>query len=208
MSPTKSITDRLVANASRRDEQANVELAALIVRGQDAGAVREVFDHLANTKLQSDCIKVLYEIAEKSPALVADYAERFVELSQSKNNRIVWGAMTAIDAITGLRSDVVYSHLHLLRSIANAGSVITRDHFVNILITLAPKKADVPPLLAEQFADCPANQLPMYAERAVSYLRQVQAPEFVEILFGRLGEMKTESKKKRVENVIKQLRSK
>lgn len=208
MNPKKSITDKLLANVSRRDEQANVELAALIVREQDGVAVQEVFANLANKKLQSDCIKILYEIAEKSPALVADYAERFVELSASKNNRIAWGAMTAIDAITPLRRDLVYGHLDRLRAIANAGSVITRDHFVNILITLAPKKPDVLGLLVEQFADCPPNQLPMYAERAVSCLSQLQAPEFVEILVARLHEMKTESKKKRVEKVIKKLREK
>lgn len=203
-----TITKQLLANANHRDEQGNVEFAASIVRRKDAEAVVEVFAQLSNKKLQSDCIKILYEIAEQAPALVADYAERFIELTASKNNRVAWGAMTAVDAITSLRSEQVYAQLEQLHSVAEAGSVITRDHFVNILLTLAPLKADVLPLLLEQFADCPPNQLPMYAERAVSVLRQTDATEFVEILTHRAGEMKTEAKRKRLEKIIKQLRGK
>lgn len=200
-----TIADQLRENASRRDERANVELAASLARRQDAQAVADVFAQLADKKLTSDCIKVLYEIARLAPALVADYAERFLELLAHKNNRIIWGAMAALDAITALRVDWVYAQLDRLHAVADAGSVITRDHFVNILITLVPQKHDVFSLLAEQFASCPSNQLPMYAERAAAALRQSDAAEFVEILTSRLGELKTDAKRKRVEKVIKQL---
>ena len=200
-----TITDQLLTNRTFRDEKANIALAKKISGETDAEAVNEVFRNLSNKKLESDCIKILYEIAGRSPALVADYADYFIELLDRKNNRIVWGAMTAIEAICSLKIDLVYSQVEKLQTVVEQGSVITRDHFVNILLILAPAKPDVLLRLFQQLADCPPNQLPMYAERSLSVLNKKNSSEFVEIMIQRLGEMATESKRKRLEKVIKKL---
>lgn len=66
-----TITEQLISNQTRRDEKANVELAEKIVREKDSAAVAEIFANLSNKKLESDCIKILHEIA-------VDYTEYFV----------------------------------------------------------------------------------------------------------------------------------
>lgn len=205
MPPKTSITDQLRANASRRDEQANIEMAESIAKRTDFDAVAEVVANLGDRKLAADCIKILYEIGERKPELVATHAEIFFELLDHKNNRLVWGAMSAIDEIASLRSDLVYSYLDKLREVTEKGTVITRDHYVNILVKLAATKDGIIPLILEQLADAPVNQFPTYAERSAALFRQHDRAEFTAILTRRAPEMNTEAKRKRIAKVLKGL---
>ncbi len=195
----------LGANRARRDEKANVELAARIVAESDRAAVRELAANIGNAKVASDIIKVLYEVAERAPELAAEHVGIFLELLGHKSNRIVWGAMTAVDAVAHLDPGVVFGRLESLREIANSGSVITRDHYVGIVIKLASNGFAVGAEIAEQFESCPSNQLPMYAERGFEAIRKIDAKRFALILGSRIGELKTESRRKRVEKVIQKL---
>lgn len=200
-----SITDQLNANATRRDERANVELAETIAERNDFDAVAEVTANLGDKRLAADCIKILYEVAERKPELVAPHAEIFFELLDHKNNRMVWGAMSAIDQIAALRTDLVYAHLYKLREVTEKGTVITRDHYVNILVKLAAAKDGIIPLIMEQLAGAPVNQFPMYAERAAALFRDRNQDEFAAILARRTPEMNTDAKKKRLAKVLKRL---
>src|SRR5262245_64688094 len=96
-----TVLNKLATAQNRRDEAVNQALAQEIVRGNDGRAVRELVDGLSNKdkNIQSDCIKVLYEVGEKAPNLIAGYRSLFCDLLDSKNNRLVWGAMTALDQI-------------------------------------------------------------------------------------------------------------
>jgi hypothetical protein len=205
MKSRPTITEQMERNASRRDEHANVELAEAIVVRNDADAVAEVVATLGNKKLASDAVKTIYEIAARDPRMVADHAPILIELLESKQNRLVWGAMIALDAIASLRTELIYAHLDGLRAVVQRGSVITRDHFVGILVQLAATKPDVIPLLLDQFATCPPNQLPMYAEKAARLLATAEHAEFVAVLTRRLPEMSTEAKKTRIGKIIKKL---
>ena len=53
---------------------------------KDKKAVQELVDNLNNKSkgIQNDCIKVLYEIGEINPALVADYAKSLFLLLDHK----------------------------------------------------------------------------------------------------------------------------
>ena len=151
--------------------------------------VAEVVKNLANKNpgIQADCIKVLYEIGEKKPELISLYAGEFISLLASKNNRLSWGAMTALDAITLQKPDIIYAALPRLREIEDGGSVITRDHFVNMLdqASSVPKfQEKATDLLIDQLRSAPPYQLPMYAERAFPISRrgeQVAIPESASI---------------------------
>ncbi|MFI5422224.1 MAG: hypothetical protein ACHQ1H_14765, partial [Nitrososphaerales archaeon] len=134
-----SVVDRLATSLKRRDERPNVELAERIVAGNDREAVTELVKNLTNdnSSIQSDCIKVLYEIGEKRPDLIASYTKEFITLLGNKNNRLSWGAMTALDSIVPQNPEEIYGALPQLVKITEKGSVITRDHFVNILIKLS-----------------------------------------------------------------------
>ncbi len=203
-----SIIDTLAISLGRRDEVPNKELAGEIVRRNDRKAVEELIAalHGKDKNIQSDCIKVLYEIAEQKPTLIARHVRTFIELLENKNNRLIWGAMTAIDAVTSDQHAAVYGALATLINAADTGSVITRDHLVNILIKLSSLKQYAKktfPVLITQLKTCPLNQLPMYAERALPAMSGKNTVAFVKVLTSRLDEIEKESGRKRIETVLK-----
>lgn len=205
-----SIISKLSSSLNRKDEVPNQELAQQIIKNNDKKAVKELVENLSgrNSKIQSDCIKVLYEIGEHEATLIAGYDEEFLALLDNKNNRLVWGAMTALDCITSLNPKGIYKNLTKILTAADNGSVITKDHAVNILIKLAANKNftdDSLTLLLDQLKTCATNQLPMYAENATSVITDKYKKDFIQVLTSRLIEIEKESKQKRVRKVIKQL---
>ena len=131
-----SVIPKLSSSLGERDEKANLILAEKISSSNNADALEELIDHLnnRNKNIQSDCIKVLYEIGERKPALIAGHAKEFISLLDNKNNRLQWGAMTALDAITNENKAAIFKALPKIITLSESGSVITRDHAVSILI--------------------------------------------------------------------------
>ncbi len=161
-----------------------------------------------NKDIQNDCIKVLYEIGELKPSLIAEYLNNFVALLNSKNNRLQWGAMAAIDKITLENPKAVYLALSKLILAADNGSVITRDHTVNILIKLCSIKqyaTNAFTLLSEQFLNSPINQLAMYAERTLPIINDNNKAQFIKVLNSRLPDIERDTMRKRIEKVIKKV---
>lgn len=203
-----SVINKLASSLNRRDEVPNQELAKQIASKGDKKAVKELVDNLNNKSkdIQNDCIKVLYEIGEIKPALIAGYAKEFIALLDHKNNRLQWGAMTAINTITLENPKLINGALTKIISTAERGSVITRDYAVNILIKLCSLKQyskNAFSLLNEQILASPVNQLPMYAERAMTIINDNNKKLFVKTLASRLDDIDKESKRKRIERVIK-----
>ena len=203
-----TVLDKLATALNRRDEVPNQELAERIAKAGDKNATRELVDNLAHNdkNIQSDCIKVLYEIGERRPQLVAPYYKEFGRLLESKNNRLVWGAMTALDSIAVNEPKGVYGMLSRVLTVADAGSVITKDHAVGILVKLGSLKQyadNCVPLLMEQLIKSPNNQFPMYAEKSLAVINAKNKKRFEEILMKRVKGLEKESQKKRVMNVLK-----
>jgi hypothetical protein len=205
-----SIIDKLASAQNRRDEVPNQDLAKEIAAESNTAAVEEMVSNLSaqDKNIQSDCIKTLYEIGKLKPELIAPHAEEFLRLLDSKNNRLQWGAMTALGSVAALQPGLLYKALPRLAAIAEAGSVITRDHYVAILTTLLGKEFEVFDLLKEQLSSAPANQLPMYAERTAPLINAKQQPAFIQVLRSRLADFDKESKRKRIEKVLRKLESK
>jgi len=202
-----SVIGKLSTSLGRNDETPNSELALLIAGSEDREAVKELVDNLVNQNkwIQSDCIKVLYEVAEQKPELIAPYNDVFISLLDSKNNRLVWGAMTALDHISNVNPDKIYRYLPRILDAGDKGSVISKDHVVSILVKLAGNREyhhEVSGILLDQLSTCPPNQLPMYAENAFAVLSQDYSDALSELLRARLGQFDKESKRKRVEKVI------
>lgn len=207
-----SVIDQLASSQGKRDEAPNQALAAEIIKTKNKEAVKELLEllHHKSKDIQSDSIKVMYEVAEKAPELVAKHSKELVALLDSKNNRLQWGAMTALDAIAGEDPKTVYASLAKIIAVADKGSVITNDHCVGILITLCGEKAyrkDAFDLLLERLLKSPVNQLPMYAEHALPVIDASTKAAFLKVVSGRLVDMDKESKRKRVEKVIKKLQT-
>lgn len=205
-----SVLSKLASSLDRRDELPNQELAKQIASKNDKKAVQELVDNISNKSkdIQNDCIKVLYEIGEQKPSLVSDYVKEFVALLNHKNNRLQWGGMTALDSIAIENPKAIYSSLAKIVKASDNGSVITKDHCINILIKLCSLKlyADKAfPLLIEQLLLSPTNQLPMYAEKALPVVNEKNKAPFIKALTSRLDDIEKDTKRKRVEKVIVKL---
>jgi hypothetical protein len=205
-----TILNKLASSLGRRDEVPNKQLAEEIAAADNKVAVKELIEQLHGKKkdIQSDCIKVLYEIGERKPALIAPYIKEFIGLLQHKNNRLQWGAMAALDAIATEKPKEMYNSLPQIIAAAELGSVITKDHCVNILVRLGRVRAyndDVSVLLMEQLANSLPNQLPTYAEKAMEVINEKNKTVFIQTLRSRLGEYEGGAKKSRMEKLIKKL---
>jgi hypothetical protein len=206
-----TVLDKLSSRLGRRDEVANQELAIQIVESKDEKEIKELVDNLSNKdkKIRSDCVKVLYEIGEKSPELIAPYHEEFGKLLASDDNRLVWGAVTALDSIALVDPESVYLLLPEIMKAAEGESVIARDHAVGVLTKLATlgaySDACLPHLL-KQLKTCPDNQFPMYVEMSLKAVNDGNKPSLIKAFKGRLKSLKKESQRRRVESVLRKLR--
>jgi hypothetical protein len=208
-----SMLDKLATALNRRDEEPNIAVAKEIVSKNNKAGVKELVENLSNKSkdIQHDCIKALYEVGVLQPSMIAGYLDNFIALLSSKNNRLQWGAMTAISAMAGEFPKEVYAVLTKIVKAADDGSVITRDHCVEILISLCSKKQyadDSFALLLEQIRKSPPNQLPMYAEKSLPVITVKNKTAFIKSLQTRLEDMESETKRKRVEKVIGRLSAK
>ena len=208
MEKSINVLSKIASALNRRDEVPNQELAKIIVTLQNKEAIQELIQNLGHTDkaIQNDCIKVLYEIGMITPDLITDYFDTFLELLDNKNNRLQWGGMIALNTIVHLNADKTYNNLPYIIKSAEKGSVITRDHAVNIIISLAKTKnyeKDAFSLLMEQLLKSPTNQFPMYAERSIPLINENNKRDYLKILNERLPDIEKESKKKRVEKIVK-----
>ncbi|MEM7371754.1 MAG: hypothetical protein AAF587_24270 [Bacteroidota bacterium] len=202
-----AVLEYISSALGRKDEAPNIELASRIVELEDMEAIQELVKQLAGKRaVQHDCIKVLYEIGERQPALIAPYLDEFVALLSSNNNRLQWGGMTALAWICQVNPAGIFFRITNILTAAENGSVITRDQAMNILIRLCAESeygADCFPLLVEQLRSCPTNQLPMYAERSLPVIDSDRQEHFLTALVERLPEVEKESKRRRIEKVLR-----
>lgn len=201
-----SVLDRLASALGRADEEPNIALARDLVATADTGAIAELVAALtgATPALKSDAIKTLYEIGALRPELIAPHADAFLALLDSSSNRLVWGAMTALDAIATVAPGPIKDHLPQIIAAADRGSVIAKDHCMALLVKLAKAgNADIAcPILLHRLADSATNQFPSYAEAIAPVLPPPQRPGFIAILRQRLSVIAQDSKRRRVEKLL------
>jgi len=206
-----SVLGKLASALGRNDEQPNVELAEALAATPDVAAVAELAGALAtgSTAISNDAIKVLYELGERRPELVAPHAKAFLTLLGGKNNRNVWGALQAIEAITVLQPAAVLAELPKIIAAADKGSVIAKDKAVAILVKLAAAGhgGKALPVLLERLEGAAPNQFPMYAEQAQPVIDAAHREAFVRLLETRLNSIEASAKRTRVEKVLRRARA-
>lgn len=204
-----TVLDKLAGALDRRDEQPNVALAEDIVARRDMAAIAELAEvvRAGPARQANDALKVLYEVGARDPALVGGQCPVFIEALKSSNNRKVWGAMTALDAVAERRADALVAELPAIIAAADRGSVIAKDHCNSILVKLARSgHADkAVPILVERLKTAAPNQFPTYAEEIAPVLTPEARPGFLALLRERIGSIVQESKRKRVERVMRKL---
>lgn len=204
------ILEQLASSLGRRDEVPNQELAKKIADANDKKAMAELILNLQNKSrdIQHDCIKVLYEVGELKPKMLAANSSELIALLDSKNNRLQWGAMCALDAITSEAPATIFKALPKIIDAADKGTVITNDHCVGILVKLGAVKEyenKVFPLLRERILKSPVNQFPTYAEKTLPFVNEKNKEIFIQTLEVRFPEIEQESKRKRIEKILKKL---
>ena len=202
--------EKLAFSLGRNDEEPNIELANELVKTKNKKSIKEIVDGLNNPKEQisNDCIKVLYEIASISPELVSEYAESFIQLLKSRNNRLVWGSMTALAKIVFLNPDEIYKNLDIIVKAYEKGSVITVDNSISVFAELikANKKYEkkVFPIIIGHLEKCRPKEVGQHAERAFVCINKNNSQEYKETLLKRQKSL-TEAQKKRVDKLLSKL---
>ncbi len=205
-----SALERIAYFQGRRDEVPNQELARQLVKAEDESGIREIAENLwhKNANVQSDCVKVLYEVGYLKPELIADYAADFVKLLSSKHNRLVWGGMIALSTIAGLKADELYPLREQIIKAMDKGSVITVDGGVMVLAAIASKnetyQQELFPYLLNHLKTCRPKDVPQHAEKTVVAINARNKGAFIAALEKRLEDMST-TQAARIRKVIKQV---
>jgi len=205
-----SVLNKLASLQNRQDDRPNQELAQELVRENNVSGIQEIAANLRNPdqKIQSDCIKVLYEIGYLKPVLIKDYVQDFLKLIHSKNNRLVWGGMIALSTIAELTAPTIFAHLDELLKIIEKGSVITKDSGIKTLALVAGTnhayRTKIFPYLLQHLKQCRPKEIPMHAEFIRSAVDATNKKALVEVLEQR-QEVLTPTQQKRVARLLRQL---
>lgn len=208
-----SVIGKLASSQGHRDDVPNQELAKELVETKDKAAILELVENLdsKDRKVQSDCIKVLYEIGYLEPELLGEYADQFLALLKSKNNRMVWGGVIALSTIADLQADTLFVHRDEIQHAIESGSVITVDRGIKTLSIVASKSpeynADLFPYLLEHLATCRPKDVPAHAESVLVAVNAENKDAFVGVLEVRMPDM-NKSGSKRVGKVIAEAQKK
>jgi len=205
------VLNLLSSSLGRRDEVPNQGLAQKILSINDINAIKELVSllHHPKTAIQNDAIKVLYEIGRGNAKLISPYCNEFIALLKSKNNRMVWGTMTALSVIVNEKHDVIFKNLSSIMQAADLGSVIAKDHAAKVLTTLSQNKKYrniTLPILIDFINTAPENQFPTYAENAMTVIEGDYKKVLLQVLESRIDKMKTPTKIVRAEKLIKKLK--
>jgi hypothetical protein len=203
-----AVLNQIAFFQNRRDELPNQVLAKALVAKQDMVGIREIAANLwhENPNVRSDCLKVLYEIGEQNPALIADYAGDFLRLLNGKNNRLVWGSMTALAAIAPLKADELYKHHADIERVTTEGSVITTDYGIKALAVIAASSAArnkrIFPFLLTHLATCRPKDVPQRAEKIAVAVTARNRDDFLQVLEIRMSDLSA-AQAARLRKVIK-----
>jgi hypothetical protein len=204
-----SVIPRLATSLGRRDEVPNQELARDLAAQKDKAGIREIAENLWNRdkNIQADCIKVLYEVGSIESQLIADYVEDFAKLLRSKNNRLVWGGMTALAEVAKANPDAVFKYLDEIKRAKETGSVITVDNAISTLATVAAANnkynKDIFPYLLKHLLSCRPKEVAQHSEKILQAVSRSNNADFIEALEKRIEDLSGPGLT-RVQKVIRQ----
>lgn len=203
--------EKIAYNLGLNNEEPNIKVAEMICESKNKSDLSEIVEGLKNKNkcIANDCIKVLYEIGEREPELIADYVSDFINLLKSKNNRLVWGGMTALAQIVELKGEEIYNNINIVFYAYENGSVITRDNSITVFAKLAKFNKTYEDVMVKKICDhlntCRPKEVAQHAERASICINGSNLEKFEKVLLNRY-EILTDSQKKRIDKLMKKLR--
>ncbi|WP_438349640.1 hypothetical protein ACP8HI_02890 [Paenibacillus sp. FA6] len=205
-----TILNQLASQMDRADEQPNIELAHRLIDDNQISGVYEIIENLANKnkKIQHDCIKVAYEIGVLKPELISPHILIFIGLLKSRDNRMVWGALTALSTFAEISSSAMMDHLETLLFTIKQGSVITVDKGILTLAKLASVDHSynerIFPFLLQHLATCRSKEVPQHAESTLIAVTDDNKLSYVNVLTQREPFL-TLAQLKRIKKIYKTL---
>ncbi|MDR2707591.1 MAG: hypothetical protein LBB87_02430 [Nitrososphaerota archaeon] len=193
----------LACRLARNDEAPNIELAQKLCESNNKQGICEIVQGLKSEEqaVANDCIKVLYEVGQRKPELIADFVDDFITALLDKNNRVVWGSMRALACIAPLKSTAIFTRLSEIVVAYEKGSVITVDSSISVFAQLcSANKAyqrTVLPILFDHLANCRAKEIPQHAERIAVCINSDNKDVFLKTLETRSNEL-SESQNSRI----------
>jgi hypothetical protein len=203
-----SVLNKIAFYQNRRDEVPNQELAQALAQSRNQADIREIAENLWNKdpSIQSDCLKVLYELGYLAPELIAEYADDFLKLLKHHNNRMVWGGMIALSTVADLKAAEIFPHVDEIVQVMKKGSVITMDNGIKALALVASQKEEyrkaIFPILLEHLRTCRPKEVPQHAEKSLPAITAGNKSDFIQVLEKRLEDM-TASQTTRLKKIIK-----
>jgi len=204
-----SILNKIAYLQNRRDEVPNQQLARQLVEAHDQDGISEIAENLWNKdgNIQSDCIKVLYEVGYLEPDLITPYVGDFIRLLRNRDNRLVWGGMLALSTVAPVAADALDPHVREIQGAMQRGSVITKDAGVLTLAGIAStseeRRKEIFPFLLRHLQTCRPKDVPQHAEKTLVAVSAENKDEFIEVLRKRLGDMSS-AQAKRVNKAIRE----
>jgi hypothetical protein len=183
-----SVLKNIAYYQNRRDEVPNQEVARELAQTRNTADIREIAQNLWNKEpnIQSDCLKVLYELGYLAPELIEEYVGDFIKLLSHPNNRMVWGGMIAISTVASLQAEAIFTHVAEIKKTMETGSVITKDAGMRALAKIAARKDEyrdgIIPYLFDRFENSRPVDAARYAEFILGAIDTTNKAEFTDLL--------------------------
>lgn len=193
--------------SGNKDEKANIVLAIQLSETEDSEGIKEIVQGLneKNIGICNDCIKVIYEIGSRKPNLIAEYVMDFLNFLESKNNRMVWGAMMSLSAVSFIKYNEISDNFDKVYKAYKEGSVITIDNSISVFAELVKSDvknaAQIYDILLDHLSTCRPKEVAQHSERAFVCINEKRAESFKKVLLCRLN-MLSEPQGKRVMKLI------
>jgi vesicle coat complex subunit len=206
------VLNKIAYFQNRRDEAPNQELARELAETKNKKGIQEIAENLGHEdpNVQSDCLKVLYEVGYLAPELIADYVDDFLKLLKSKNNRMVWGAMIALATIAERKPREIWKRVDDVTSALDHGTLITVVWGLKTLARVASThkryRDKLFPILIQHLKTCIPRDVPTHAESILCAVDDRHKDEFLSVLESRRAEM-TPSHVARLRKITRQLKA-
>jgi hypothetical protein len=206
-----SIIERLASSMGKRDEAPNQALARELAEKEDREGIEEAAALLSHEekRIQSDCIKVLYETGYLNPELIAPYVNEFLKLLKSRHNRLVWGGMIALSTIAAIKAEEIFTRVDEIYKAIEKGSVITVDSGIKTLSLVASTRKEfqdsIFPYLIKHLEQCRPKEIPMHAEFIFHAVDVSHKEEFIAALYRR-KDVLTDQQLKRINKLLEKIK--
>ncbi|MBN2103232.1 hypothetical protein JW835_04240 [bacterium] len=207
-----SVLTKLSSYQGMKNDVPNQMLARELAYNNDTEGIREIAENLwsDDKAVQSDCIKVLYEVGYIKPGLIAGYVNDYIRLLSSRNNRLVWGGMIALSTIADLKAEEIFNNRERIMTAIEKGSVITVDAGIKTLSRVAASGEHTSkilfPYLIGRLKICRPKSVAQYSESIFCAVTDKNKMQFINVLNERKNDLK-DSQLRRVNQLLKKMPS-